>query len=243
MGNQQPSTLEERIWTPAKNARLGDGNLWKHPNGVNYKAVFTSTTPELLEVKLSIAPEVFGTGIREVTNRQGIYANAKPLYYLASRTHHIFTEAAKMPLSRLLTTLTLYDLALWYLDDGSLLRKGKHKGKTYYRYIISIGPICANPEDEEAFRERLCTLFGPQYGSIRLNNSRATERNKIWVMPKSAAMRILPIARQYGVLLHKFPPGEGSTTIPYGSREVGLQPLEAPPTAVEQLLNSGDDIV
>lgn len=214
MGNQQPSTLEERLWLLAKNARFGDGYLWKHPRGINYKVIFSSTTPELLVVKRSIAPEIFGSGIRLVTNRQGIFENAKPLYQLASKVHPIFTQAATMPLADLVKMLTIEDLALWYLDDGTMIRRHEYKDREYYRFLLSIGAVCETPELEEAFRTRLTELFGAKYGRITKNNSKASERNKVWVIPKAVALPILEVAKQYGVLLHKFPPGEGSTTIP-----------------------------
>lgn len=214
MGNQQPSTLEERLLFLAKNARFGDGYLWKHPKSKNYKMIFASTTPELLNIKYNIVPEIFSSGIYLVTNRQGIYPNAKPLYNLASKTHPIITKVATMPLADLISTLTIDDFALWYLDDGSMLKRHEYKNKEYYRFILSIGNICATPENEEVFKKKLKELFGDTFGRITKNNSKATERNKIWVIPKPIALQILAVAKQrYNVLPYKFPPSEGSTTI------------------------------
>lgn len=52
MENQQLSTNQEGLIKLARNAKLGDGCYWKHPECKNYKLIFTSTTAELLKVKL-----------------------------------------------------------------------------------------------------------------------------------------------------------------------------------------------
>lgn len=46
MGNQQLRVLteEEALDSLIKNAIIGDGSLWKHPECVNKKLIFTSTT-------------------------------------------------------------------------------------------------------------------------------------------------------------------------------------------------------
>lgn len=42
MDNQQPSSLEERLYVLGINAVFGDGYLWKHPECQNYKVIYTS---------------------------------------------------------------------------------------------------------------------------------------------------------------------------------------------------------
>lgn len=223
MGNQQPSTFEERLYFLARNAKFGDGYLWKHPESKNYKLIYTSTSKELLEAKYKIAPEIFTTGVVPATvgKGNGRYKNAKQMYRLASNVHPIFTEIAQMHKEELYPSLTVQDFGLWYLDDGCLIWR-KEKGRLYPRFVLSIGDCCETEEKEKKFTGRLIELFGEKYGRIVLNNSKATQKNKSWIIPKPIALQILEEAKKYGVLPHKFPHGEGSTaieTMPNGGRE------------------------
>ena len=47
MDNQQQSILEEKIKFLAKNATIGDGTLWKHPEVTNYKDRLENKLKEL----------------------------------------------------------------------------------------------------------------------------------------------------------------------------------------------------
>jgi hypothetical protein len=224
MDNQQPSTLEHRIRLLVRNAKFGDGTLWKHPECKNYKGVWTSTTPELLEVKRSIAPSIFTSGVRVATvgAGRGRYANARTLYRLASTVHPLFTEARLLQKEQLFQELTLEDLGLWYLDDGCCVIRRDYHTLRGHRFSISIGNCAETPERAALFGEHMHNLFGKKWGHVTANNnSRDTKRNKTWYIPRSAAEAILQEARKYNVLLHKFPQGEGSSTIPTGSREPG----------------------
>lgn len=210
MDNQQPSTLEERVFFLAKNALFGDGSLWQHPTGRFRKLVYTSTTPELLEAKRQIAPEIFTAPISLVKKRSGTYPNAKPLYYMASRAHPVITDVHQMGKEELLPALTVADLGLWYLDDGCKVRSnGKDTGK----FVICIGDTCSTPERMAIFVSSMESLFGGPCGAVRPNGSKATERNKVWWMRKAIAEQVLAEAGKYGVLQHKFPMREGSETI------------------------------
>lgn len=202
MGNQQQSTLEERILFLAKNAYLGDGYLWRHPECKNYKVIYTSTSVELLEAKMAIAPSIFpsGVGIIDTSNHKGRYANAKPLYRLASTVHPIFTHIKEGGLDDVIGSLTIEDIGLWYLDDGSLIKRSDSGG---YRVILSIGNIANTPEKLEKFKNKLKELFGDDFGRIAKNNSKATENNKIWVIPLPIARKIMPYAEKYGALSYK----------------------------------------
>lgn len=210
MGNQQPSIKEAcrdtRIAFLARNAVIGDGSLWKHPECVNWKIVYTSTTPELLEAKRQIAPEIFSTGVREVDTRKhsGRYPNAKPLYRLASRVDPIITAVKHTPSSELYRRLGLEDFGLWYLDDGCAIRRTDTKSECY-RYMICVGASCSTELLESAFRECLSRLFGAEYGRIAKNNSKATVRNKTWFMPHKIAAKVLDTARLFGVSMGKLP--------------------------------------
>jgi hypothetical protein len=223
MDNQQPSTLEERVRVLARNAVFGDGTLWKHPECTNWKGIWTSTTPELLEVKRELAPELFPSGVHHTTtgNSKGRFANAKELYRLASLVHPVFTAVRSVPKEELIRELTLKDFGLWYLDDGCCVQRKDYHTHNSYRVCLCVGDCGCTPERYEVFTRLLCSLFGEKYGRVVKNNSKATERNKTWYIPTPIANIILKEAAKYGVLPHKFPHGEGSQTIPDGSRGPG----------------------
>lgn len=205
MGNQQPSTLEERIYMLSKNAVFGDGSIWKHPECVNRKLIFTSTNRELLEVKINIAPEIFTSGITliDTTNHKGRFPNAKPLYRLASIVNPIITSVYNIGKDELIKELTTEDIALWYLDDGCLI---KRKDANSNRYMICIGDSANSINRQNLLEAKLEQLFGTKWGSIRLNNSKATTNNKTWFIPvKVAEEVILPLAAKYNIMKYKFP--------------------------------------
>lgn len=205
MGNQQPSTLENRIKFLAVETVFGDGYLWRHPECKNYKIRLSSTTEELLKVKEHLVPEIFSSGVKALntSGHAGRFANAKPLYRLDSTVHPIITEIAQMSKTELVKELTLKHLGLWYLDDGcAVVRKD---AKNSYRISIAIGDTCNTPEKEAIFKARLEALFGKDYGRIAKNNSKATDSNKSWIIPKPVATLIMNEARKYKVLEHKLP--------------------------------------
>ncbi len=204
MDNQQPSTLEDRLRFLAINAKFGDGQLWKHPETKNYKVIYTSTTPELLEVKQEIAPEVFTTGIKPYStkNHSGRYKNAKQMYRLASIVHPVFTEVANTQKQLLFKELTVEHFGLWYLDDGTAIKR--ENGKSY-RIILSIGDTCNTEEKRKLFEDRLRELYGDNFGRIYKNNSKATENNKVWIIPKPIALQIINEAKKYGIMERKLP--------------------------------------
>lgn len=211
--NQQPSISVETVRFLARNAVFGDGCLWKHPECKNYKGVWTSISKELLEVKASMCPSLFPSGVKPATRGKGkgVFANASPLFRLASVVHPIFTEAKDRWKIGLISELTLEDFGLWYLDDGCCCRKDKNRWKV----TLSIGDTCSNPEQYKLFTHKLCDIFGENYGCIRPNNSKASENNKVWILTIQAAKIIQDAARKYGIMSNKFPRDEGSTTILY----------------------------
>lgn len=204
MDNQQPSTLEGRIRFLAINAKFGDGQIWKHPETKNFKVIYTSTTPELLEVKRQIAPELFTTGVRAYStkNHNGRYKNGKQMYRLASTVHPIITEVARIPKEQLVEELTLEHIGLWYLDDGSAVKRSDANS---YRISLAIGDLCNTGEKRQLFENKLKKLFGQDFGRVYKNNSKATENNKSWIIPKPIAVQIMDEARKYGIMEHKLP--------------------------------------
>jgi hypothetical protein len=218
MGNQHPSTYEDKLRFLARNTKFGDGYFWIHPECINYKIIHTSIDRELLEAKMNILPDIFPSGVAEYrkSDADDCYQNSKTLYRLASIVHPIFTEYAKKTKHEIFRELDIPDFGLWYLDDGCLLRRKEYKDRIYFRYLICIGDVCETPILESLFKRRLRKIFGNGFGNININNSRATQRNKTWYIPKPVAELILAEAFKYGVLARKFPYGEGSTTIPLG---------------------------
>lgn len=235
MDNQQLRPLSKRIMLLAKNAYFGDGTLWKHPECKNYKVIYTSTTPELLEAKKQICPEIFKTGVKfqDLTKHSSTrYPNAKPLYRLASTVNSIITDVKHTPNSILLDTLTLEDLGLWYLDDGStILRKDSKYG--YYRSFLYIGGACPTEEDTEIFRNSLSRIFEvsvDKVGVIKRHTPFTSDKNKVWVIPTNIAKKILVEASRYNVLKHKFP--QWVKFRDHSTGEVGLQGKEVPSAAI-----------
>lgn len=208
MDNQQPSTLVDRIRLLARNAKVGDGQIWTHPTCVNSKIIYTSTEPELLELKRRIAPEIFSTGVKffDTSGHKGRYANAKPMYRLASVTHPIISIYKKLDKLDVVNEMSITDFALWFMDDGSSVERKDSGG---YRYYLSIGNICSTPDKEEFFHRILSNKFGPNHGSVHKNNSKATENNKSWIIPVKIAELIL---HQFSCLVNELY-GEGSETI------------------------------
>lgn len=51
----------------------------------------------------------------------------------------------------------------------------------------------------------LARLFGDKFGRVYKNNSRASEKNKVWIMTKQAAQTVLTAASGWKVLSRKFP--------------------------------------
>ncbi|RLI66873.1 MAG: hypothetical protein DRO67_00425 [Candidatus Asgardarchaeum californiense] len=225
MDNQQPSNLTG-IQTLARNAKFGDGYYWKHPECVNYKIIFTSTDKGLLKKKMGLCPSLFPSGVSlyrkggAVTN---YCTNSKPLYKLTSLVHPIFTIYYGMPKETVLPEMTLFDFALWYLDDGSYIARPPRG----HRFMIHIGDAATGNNRKAAFLSKVRELFGHiktrgnSIGFIIKNNSKATENNLTWKMPVPYGLRIIQELKHFYVIPNKFPKVEGSETIPYGSTTVG----------------------
>lgn len=219
MGNQQLSTFEDRVEFLALEARFGDGSLWKHPECRNSKIVYTSTSQELLEAKRLICPELFATGVKffETKNAKGRFANARPMYRLASVVHPIISNVKELTSEDLINRLTLDILGLWYLDDGCTIRRTDTKGECY-RFMLCVGALIPTKELESLFISRVQDIFDmASIGRVMINGTKGTERNKIWIIPHSIARLILQQAVKYKALSYKCPAsfllGKSSETI------------------------------
>jgi len=226
MDNQQPSNLKG-IQILARNAKFGDGYFWKHPECVNYKVIFTSTDRELLKKKMNIVPKLFPSGV-SLYRREGAItnycSNSKALYRLASLVHPIFTTYATIDKSDVIQEMTLFDFALWYLDDGSYHVRPP-KG---HRFMIHIGDSATGNYRHRIFMQQVRNVFGSiqtrsgSSGIVIKNNSKATKNNMTWKMPIPYGLRIIEELISFHIMPTKFPRVEGSETIPIGSTTTGI---------------------
>lgn len=192
MGNQQPSTYGDVVLDRALiNAVLGDGHLWKHPECKNRKIIWTSIHRDWLEWKMEnlLPKELRGSiNLLRRASAKNCYNNAKPLYQATSRVHPKITEAAQWSKRDAVLRMDRLDFGIWYLDDGCCIRRNDSGS---YRVTISVGAL--TPED--LFPSATGVFGTGQLGRIYKNNSRATERNMSWIIPKPVAVQILHSAR------------------------------------------------
>ena len=192
MGNQQPSTYGHLV-DAVVNARLGDGHFWKHPECRNWKLVWTSIHEEWVRWKMAtlLPRELRGSVHRRDRTRDQCYPNATPIYTATSTVHPYFTEMQLLTGARALELLSDRGLGMWFLDDGCTVRRNDGGS---FRVTLSVGPeLSLNPEALlEWARARFQTAA---VGRVAKNNSRATEKNKSWVIPKPVAVQIMRMAR------------------------------------------------
>lgn len=197
MGNQQPSTYRETGQTLERaliNAQLGDGHFWRHPEMVNDCIVWTSIHESWLSWKRdNLLPENLRTSIQlaRAANAKNCFPNAKALYTTRSSPHlHITNGRSKWTAQKALKKADLFDLAIWYLDDGCCVRRKDTKHS--YRVSIAVGAMT----EKELFPHAQRILGTTDIGRVYLNNSRATKRNQSWIIPKPAAVQILGMAEK-----------------------------------------------
>ena len=206
MGNQQPRFVQGVYRDIILNAKLGDGHLWKHPECVNAKIIFTSVNPELLEAKIKLSPDLFRTGVRVVrrAGAKNCFNNSRTLYHVQSLVHPDITEAKYIEKQELITFLKISDFGLWYLDDGGFIVRND-ADKYTPRFYLCLGDVCETKKKEDLFRGKLFELFGENYGAIKLNGSKATNKNKIWMPPHRIGYSIVREAEKFLPKFYKYP--------------------------------------
>lgn len=189
MDNQQPSVYRNLI----VNCAFGDGSFWKHPKSANTnsKMVFVSTVPQWLDEKMRMYPTAFGTGVKHKKRTTG-FPNAKPIYILSSLTHTEITKAHFTPIPNRIEWLRVEDFGMWFLDDGATILRKDNKS-VGYTFVLAIGSLGLFPE----FTDKLKELFGSNYGSIRRNGSKASDKNWIWRIPHPVMRQILPFIKPW----------------------------------------------
>lgn len=180
------------------NAFLGDGHFWRHPESVNSNIVWTSVHRSWLIWKQGAFLKPFGIRSRITSVRKarakGCFPNARELFELKSFAHPAITEAHdNWDRSKVLSLCDREDVAVWYIDDGSAILRRDNDGRGY-RIIICVGDLT----DDELFpfMEKLYGIPRRGLGRVYKNNSRATERNNSWIIPKPVAVQILAEARR-----------------------------------------------
>lgn len=206
MGNQQPRFLQGSYRDIILNAKFGDGYFWKHPECVNSKVIFTSINPELLESKIRLAPSLFRTGVRIVreAGAKNCFDNAKTLYNIQSLVHPDITEAKEIDKCKLVKYLKISDFGLWYLDDGGFIVRNDAEKYTP-RFYLCLGNTCETKKKEERFREKIVDIFGEEYGTIKLNGTNATNKNKIWMLPHRIGYALVQEAKKFLPEFYKYP--------------------------------------
>ena len=206
MGNQHPRFLTGKYRDIILNAKFGDGHLWKHPACKNYKLIFTSTTPELLEAKISLAPDLFRTGVRVVrkAGAKNCFKNAKTLYHIQSLAHEDISEAKFLSKTELIRFFTKKDFGLWYLDDGGFIVRNDANVYTP-RFYLCVGDVCETETGEKFLKKQIKELFGDDFGTIKFNGSKATIKNKIWNVPHRIGYSLVKEAKNILPSFHKYP--------------------------------------
>ena len=177
------------------NARLGDGHFWKHPESTNWNLVWSSTHRDwLLWKQKNLIPGALRSRLTSVrkAGAAGCYPNSKELYELKTHVDPRITAASSMTVSDALSRADILDLAIWYIDDGcAVVRKDS---KSSYRICLCVGSL--SEADLFSHMERILGMRSSSLGRVVRNNSRATEKNKSWVIPKAAAVQIMKAARE-----------------------------------------------
>ena len=206
MGNQQLRFLMGDFRSVILNAKFGDGHLWKHPECKNYKIIFTSIHRELLEAKMALTPSLFRSGVRIIrkAGAENCFANSKTLYSLASLVHPDITEAKQTTKETAITKMEEFDFGLWYLDDGGfIVRNDAHKFTP--RFYLCVGDNCETEKKEELFRSHIRSIYGANYGIIRHNGAKVSDKNKIWYMPHDIGYNMVYEARKVLSNFYKYP--------------------------------------
>ena len=185
------------------NAILGDGHFWQHPKCKNKKIIWTSIHRDWLEWKVNNLLPRFLRGSINLLRKAGAqncYPNSKPLYQATSKANPIITKASQWTLKEAIRQMDRKDYGIWYLDDGCCVRRNDSNSM---RVSISVGAL----KQEELF-PYAAEIFGTEkLGRVYKNNSRASERNKSWIITKPVAVQILQEARHIApeVMAYKAP--------------------------------------
>ncbi len=173
----------------ARNARVGDGCFWQHPESRYPNLVFTGTNKSWIEHKASLLGSPVTLQRRAGSKGSGVFSNSATLWATKSRVDPIYSEYWRKPILEVIGEMELRDFAYWYLDDGCLQpREAAGNGKRY-RYYLCVGDVFGGELSLEPLflslvADRLASVLrGREAGSICKNNSKATALNRTWHVP------------------------------------------------------------
>lgn len=135
------------------NARLGDGCITDR--GKNCFLSFTSKNLDYLEYKRNLVLEYTPTSI---TLGISGYTGNKDIYRFSTRVHSDINPYKYKTYTECITELTLEDLVIWYLDDGSW-----HKSKkTMHLYCNML-----SEEEANLLADKIHSIFNIKRPAIR----------------------------------------------------------------------------
>lgn len=189
----------------ARNAALGDGYFWKHPESRRYKAVFVGTNRYWLDYKARLCNRTMKLIRAADSSNTGVYTNAKPLWGFTTLAADTYTRYAVRDALDIVAELDLRDMAAWYLDDGCTIERRDYvraDARLRYRYLLCVGTLCPTEACARKFLELMSRLFvnyiDTTIGRVVKNNSKASKFNKTWTMPVPVGKAIVSAARELG---------------------------------------------
>jgi hypothetical protein len=174
MGNKQGSNQPNIIL----NAKLGDGTI-VHQGHVNCYMGFTSKCMDVLCYKRDLAGGYSPTNFRDVPSG---YKDGAVSRTFTTRSHVDITEMYYTSYEECIDMLTKEDLALWYLDDGSL-----HKHKKFMHLY------CNMFSEEEALKlaDKIYSMYPIKKPSVRWDKKKDGREYVYLYIPA-------PTAREFG---------------------------------------------
>jgi hypothetical protein len=199
------TTAPEVLARLARNAKVGDGHFWRHPECRNHKVIFTGTNRRWMEYKGRLANRPVKLQRKANSGLAGVYPNSKALWSVTTNVAPIFTEYAERRTLDVVKELDLVDMATWFLDDGCTIERRDHiraDGKMTYRHFLCIGSLCPTEDEAEEFlnimRRMFCDTVDRTIGRVGKCGSRASVRNKVWNMPVAVGRVLCQTARVFG---------------------------------------------
>lgn len=191
----------------ARNARLGDGCFWKHPQSRQWNIQFTGINKAWIEHKATMAGKRCTLVRKADAQGKGVFRNAKELWYVKVDVHPIFDQYRQCDVLELLAECDMLDFAFWYLDDGCVIeRRDQHRkdGIMGYRYFMCLGDLFKGDFSKEAafldlMRDKFKSVCGTNVGSVQKNNSKASAMNRNWVMPVAVGRCLVAEASKIGI--------------------------------------------
>ena len=132
------------------NAMLGDGCVHTPKTGKNPYLVFSSTSLDLLNAKRMMCIE-HGIGVEVIRPKKQLGYGKKQMYEFRTNRHKSISEIAASGKCNVIMNLGKEDIALWFLDDGSL-HKHKFFGHLYCNTLTS--------DELGVLIERIVALYG-----------------------------------------------------------------------------------